>query len=52
MDFLIHYDEGKITYLETILDKVEGVGHFEPLRHYAEVHILLEPLERGKGLDV
>ena len=48
--FLIHYDEGRITYLETILDKVEGVGHFEPLRHYAEVHILLEPLERGKGL--
>lgn len=48
--FLIHYDEGRITYLETILDKVEGVGHFEPLRHYAEVHILLEPLERAKDL--
>lgn len=48
--FLIQYDEGKITYLETITKKVEGVGHFEPLRHYAEVHILLEPLKRGSGL--
>lgn len=48
--FLISYDEGKISYLETISKKVEGVGHFEPLRHYAEVHVLLEPLERGCGL--
>ena len=48
--FLISYDEGKISYLETISKKVEGVGHFEPLRHYAEVHVLLEPLERGRGL--
>ena len=48
--FLISYDEGKISYLETISQKVEGVGHFEPLRHYAEVHILLEPLKRGSGL--
>ena len=48
--FLISYDEGRITYLETISKKVEGVGHFEPLRHYAEVHVLLEPLERGSGL--
>ena len=48
--FLISYDEGKISYLETISKKVEGVGHFEPLRHYAEVHILLEPLKRGSGL--
>ena len=48
--FLISYDEGRISYLETISQKVEGVGHFEPLRHYAEVHILLEPLERGSGL--
>ena len=48
--FLISYDEGKISYLETISKKVEGVGHFEPLRHYAEVHVLLEPLERGSGL--
>ncbi len=38
---------GKITYKETILDTIEGVGHFEPLRHYAEVHLLLEPIENG-----
>ncbi len=48
--FLISYDEGRISYLETISQKIEGVGHFEPLRHYAEVHVLLEPLERGNGL--
>ena len=37
-------------YKETIAKPIEGVGHFEPLRHYAEVHVLLEPLERGSGL--
>ncbi len=41
----------KIYYLETIENEVEGVGHFEPLRHYAEVHILLSPLPRGSGLQ-
>ena len=41
----------KIYYLETIENKVEGIGHFEPLRHYAEAHILLEPLPRGSGLQ-
>ena len=41
----------KIYYLETIENSVEGVGHFEPLRHYAEAHILLEPLPRGSGLQ-
>ncbi len=41
----------KIYYLETIENTVEGVGHFEPLRHYAEAHILLEPLPRGTGLQ-
>ncbi|MDD5863071.1 MAG: TetM/TetW/TetO/TetS family tetracycline resistance ribosomal protection protein [Firmicutes bacterium] len=40
----------RIFYKETIENTVEGVGHFEPLRHYAEVHLLLEPLPRGKGL--
>ena len=40
----------KILYMETIDSAVEGVGHFEPLRHYAEVHILLEPLPPGSGL--
>ncbi len=41
----------KLYYLETIENEVEGVGHFEPLRHYAEVHILLSPLPRGSGLQ-
>ncbi|MBP5231003.1 MAG: TetM/TetW/TetO/TetS family tetracycline resistance ribosomal protection protein, partial [Clostridia bacterium] len=41
---------GQILYRETISSPVEGVGHFEPLRHYAEVHLLLEPGERGSGL--
>ena len=43
-------DNGRIFYKETIAAPVEGVGHFEPLRHYAEVHILLEPLPQGSGL--
>ena len=43
-------DGGRIYYKETITAPVEGVGHFEPLRHYAEVHLLLEPLPRGSGL--
>lgn len=41
----------RIFYKETIRNQVEGVGHFEPLRHYAEVHLLLEPLPRGRGLE-
>ena len=41
---------GRIFYKETIENRVEGVGHYEPLRHYAEVHVLLEPLPRGSGL--
>jgi len=44
-------DCGRIFYKETIENTVEGVGHFEPLRHYAEVHLLLEPLPRGSGLE-
>ena len=43
-------DNGRIFYKETIAGPVEGVGHFEPLRHYAEVHLLLEPLPQGSGL--
>ena len=43
-------DSGRIYYKETIADTVEGVGHFEPLRHYAECHLLLEPLKPGSGL--
>lgn len=46
----ISFDSGRITYKETIANTVEGVGHFEPLGHYAEVHLLLEPGERGSGL--
>ena len=47
----VSFDQGKINYKETILDKVEGVGHYEPLRHYAEVHLILEPLPMGEGLQ-
>ena len=47
----VEFDAGKILYKETIAHIVEGVGHFEPLRHYAEVHLLLEPGERGSGLQ-
>lgn len=46
----ITLDDQRIFYKETILNTVEGVGHFEPLRHYAEVHLLLEPLAPGSGL--
>ncbi len=51
-DTVIGFREGSIIYKETILNTVEGVGHFEPLRHYAEVHLLLEPLERGSGIII
>lgn len=44
------FDEGRIRYQETLTTPIEGVGHFEPLRHYAEVHLLLEPGARGSGL--
>lgn len=44
------FSEGHIVYKETITKKAVGIGHFEPLRHYAEVHLLLEPLPRGSGL--
>lgn len=46
----VRIGSGRVTYRETIAAPVEGVGHFEPLRHYAEVHLLLEPLPRGSGL--
>lgn len=46
----VKFDEGKIAYKETISGAVEGVGHYEPLRHYAEVHLLMEPGEPGSGL--
>ena len=48
----VTFDQGRISYKETILNTVEGVGHFEPLRHYAETHLLLEPLEPGSGIVI
>lgn len=48
----IRFGTGKILYKETIASTVEGVGHFEPLRHYAEVHLLMEPGERGSGIEI
>lgn len=47
----VEFGAGNIVYKETILESVEGVGHFEPLRHYAEVHLILEPGEPGSGLQ-
>ncbi len=48
---LVTFGPGKILYKETIASTVEGVGHFEPLRHYAEAHLLLEPGEPGSGIE-
>ena len=46
----VTFDEGSILYRETITSPVEGVGHYEPLRHYAEVHLYMEPLPVGSGI--
>lgn len=46
----VSFDEGSIAYKETIAGKVEGIGHYEPLRHYAEVHLVMESLSQGSGL--
>ncbi len=46
------FGPGRIIYRETISNRVEGVGHYEPLRHYAEVHLILEPGERGSGVEI
>lgn len=46
----VEFGNGSIVYKETIVEPMEGIGHFEPLRHYAEVHLLLEPGEPGSGL--
>lgn len=48
----VEFGGGSIIYKETIGDRVEGIGHFEPLRHYAEVHLLLEPGEPGSGVRI
>ena len=47
----VEFGAGSIVYKETIAEPMEGIGHFEPLRHYAEVHLLLEPGERGSGMQ-
>ena len=46
----VEFDEGEILYKETIADEIYGAGHFEPLRHYAEVHLRIEPLPEGSGI--
>ena len=48
----VTFDEGDVVYKETIAAPAYGIGHFEPLRHYAEVHLLLEPLPEGMGIRV
>ena len=48
----VKFVEGSILYQETITQAVEGVGHFEPLRHYSEVHLLMQPAPRGSGLTL
>ena len=50
-DLHVGVDAGRILFRETIAGPVEGVGHFEPLRHYAEVHLFLDPLPRGSGIE-
>ena len=48
----VQFTEGSIVYKETIKNPVEGMGHFEPLRHYAEIHLLIEPLPLGSGVEL
>ena len=48
----VDFGKGSVVYRETIKNTVEGVGHYEPLRHYSEVHLLMEPLPRGEGLII
>lgn len=50
-NFNVEFGKGNIIYKETIKNTVEGVGHFEPLRHYAEVHLLLTPIKQGSGIS-
>ncbi len=52
LDMSVEFGETGVLYKETLASSVEGVGHFEPLRHYAEVHLLMEPLEAGSGIQV
>ncbi|MCR5415607.1 MAG: TetM/TetW/TetO/TetS family tetracycline resistance ribosomal protection protein [Pseudobutyrivibrio sp.] len=52
LNLQVSFEESGVLYKETIANTVEGVGHFEPLRHYAEVHLLMEPLFAGSGIEV
>lgn len=51
-DLSVQISDGRVIYKETIEDIVEGIGHFEPLRHYAEVHLILEPSDEGSGIII
>lgn len=51
-DIEVEFGKGNIVYKETIANTVEGIGHFEPLKHYAEVHLIMEPAEQGIGLQI
>ena len=48
----VGFDSGAVIYKETVAERVEGAGHYEPLRHYAEVHVMIEPLPRGAGVVI
>ena len=48
----VEFDSGSVIYKETVAERVEGAGHYEPLRHYAEVHVMIEPLPRGAGVSI
>ncbi len=48
----VSFDQGRIVYLETISKSIKGASHFEPLRHYAEVHLELSPLKKGSGIEI
>ena len=48
--YRVHFETGNIIYKETVTEAVEGIGHFEPLKHYAEVHLIIRPGERGSGI--
>ena len=50
--YQVEFGQGRVLYQETITDTYEGVGHFEPLRHYAEVHLVISPGERGSGVTI
>ena len=51
-DMDVKFDRASILYKEKVSEAVEGIGHFEPLRHYAEVHLLIEPGEKGGGIQI